>query len=60
VLIDTFMRHSMEYARSRLTHIIADVITFRKLVCMQQNFPLMFFIPRHINPEYFIQIDQKL
>jgi len=26
----------------------------------QQKFPQMFFVPRHIDPENFIQIDQKL
>jgi len=54
------MRRSIEYAGRGLTYINADAITFRVLVCLQRNFPQMSFIPRHINPENFIQIDQKL
>jgi len=45
---DAYMRHSN-----------TNAITFRVLVCLQKNFPQMFFISRHANPENFIQIDQK-
>jgi len=37
----------------------ANAITLRVLVCLQRNFPQMVFITRHINPENFIQIEQK-
>jgi len=42
-----------------LTCINANAITFCVLGCLQRNFPQMFFISRHANPENFIQIDQK-
>jgi len=35
----------------------ANVVTFRILVCLQQKFPQMFFIPRYINLKIFIQMD---
>ena len=62
VQIDRYMHHSMHHAveciRCRLTH--ANAITFLVLVFLQQKFPQMFFITRHVNPGHFIQIDQKL
>jgi len=50
----------IEYAGCGLTYINANVITFRIIACLKQNFPQMFFITRHIIPENFIQINKKL
>ena len=57
---NTYMRHSIEYTGCRLTYMNANAITFRILVCLQRNFPQIFFITKHIVTENLIQIDQKL
>jgi len=54
VLNNAYVRHSIKYTRCGLTYIIANVLTFLIIVCLQRKFPQMFF-----NPENFIQIDQK-
>jgi len=54
------MHHWIEYTGCGLIYVNVNVINFCILVCLQRNFPQMFFIPRHINPENFIQTDQKL
>jgi len=54
------MCHSIEYASCGLMYVNVNAITFCMLVFWQQSFPQVVFITRHINPENFIQIDQKL
>jgi len=56
---DAYVRHLIKYARCGLMYINTKAITFCVLVCLQRNFPQMFFISRHSHPENFIQIDQN-
>jgi len=59
MLIDAYMHHTFKCTGCWLTHIYANAITFLILVYLGWIFPQMFFTPRHINPDNFIQIEQK-
>ena len=49
----------MRWVRIDIGYVNANAVTFFVLLGLQQKFPLMFFMPSHINPESFVQIDWK-